>query len=174
MDYKRKTGRLGNPSVFLPAEELFRRMKAETGDFSRYMEDVAEQTYWIYRGKDVYGTYSYGRRNTCFWVFTEKRFASLEEARAYLDYTGLAPLTDRIRGSVVIVTPVTGEWTQKDADAVMILQRMAIDCLLDWFGSFGRNYLIGEGKGADFIHDFVCTSPEIAMQIGRASCRERV
>ena len=168
MDYTRKTGRLGNPSVFLPAEELFRRMKAETGDFSRYMEDVAEQTYWIYRGKDVYGTYSYGRRNTCFWVFTEKRFASLEEARAYLNYTGLAPLTDRIRGSVVIVTPVTDKWTQKDADAVMILQRMAIDCLLDWFGSFGRNYLVGEGKGADFIHDFVCTTPEIAMRTAGA------
>ncbi len=168
MDYSRKTGRIGNPSVFLPAEELFRRMKEETGDFSRYMEDVAEGTYWIYRGKDVYGTYSYGRRNTCFWVFSDRRFSSLEEAKAYLDYTGLAPLTDRIRGSVVIVTPVTGEWTQKDADAVMILQRMAIDCLLDWFGSFGRNYLIGEGKGADFIHDFVCTSPEIAIRTAGA------
>ncbi len=168
MDYTRKTGRLGNPSVFLPAEELFRRMKDETGDFSRYMEDVAEQTYWIYRGKDMYGTYSYGRRNTCFWVFSERRFSSLGEAKAYLDYTGLAPLTDRIRGSVVIVTPVTDEWSQKDADAVMILQRMAIDCLLDWFGSFGRNYLIGEGKGADFIYDFVCSTPEIAMRTAGA------
>ena len=167
-EYTLSTGRLGNDSFIGTLQELADLAKDNEGIFSRYLEDVPAEQYWVYRSPDCFGTNSYGRRNTCFWLFLNKRPDNVDEAADVLESTGLQKLIDELRGSIVFLAPLDEDWTQKDADVFVRLQRMSLDCMLDYYGSFAANYLVGISDGADFIHDFVTSSPEISYTVAGA------
>ncbi|MBQ8994903.1 MAG: hypothetical protein IJ091_03725 [Oscillospiraceae bacterium] len=167
-EYTYATGRLGNKAFFGTVKELAEYAYQEEVIFSRYLESIPADLYWVYRSLDCFGTNSYGRRNTCFWVFWGEPLSTKEDALALFEKTGLRTLIDALRGSVVILSPVKEEWTQEDADNLTRLQRIALDCMLDYFGSFGTNYFIGIDSGADFIHDYVTSSPEISCTVAGA------
>ncbi|MBR0451981.1 MAG: hypothetical protein IJI78_08315 [Oscillospiraceae bacterium] len=167
-EYTYATGRLGNEAFLGTLQELADIAKDTEGVFSRYMEAVPADRYWVYRSPDCFGTNSYGRRNTCFWVFLETRPGSREEAEETLETLGLRDLIDELRGSVVLIAPLREVWIQRDADVFARLQRISLDCMLDYFGSFSANYLVGIGTGSDFIHDFVTSSPEISCMVAGA------
>ena len=179
-DYTFATGRLGNPSFFGTVQELADLAYEQEGIYSRYMENLPAYRYWVYRSPNCFGTNSYGRRNTCFWVFVGEEMDTDEDALTVLVKTGLREVIDTLCGSVVFISPLGEEWSQEDADSFVRLQRMALDCMMDYYGSFGTNYFIGIGKGADFIHDYITGSPEIActcagaITVGGSSHGDRV
>ena len=162
LEYTYATGRLGNEAFVGSLQELTELANESEGIFSRYLEDIPAEHYWVYRSPDCYGTNSYGRRNTCFWLFLANRPDSSYEVQDILESTGIKDLIDKLRGSVVFVSPLDEDWSQRDADVFVRLQRMSLDCMLDYYGSFSANYFVGIDGGADFIHDFVTSSPEIS------------
>ncbi len=167
-EYTYATGRLGNEAFLGTLKELTDIAQETEGIFSRYVEDVPADWYWVYRSPDCFGTNSYGRRNSCFWVFLETRPETKKEAEEILKTTGIKDLIDELRGSAVLVSPLRQVWIQRDADILVRLQRIALDCMLDYFGSFSANYLVGIDGGSDFIHDFVTSSPEISCTVAGA------
>ena len=167
-EYTLATGRLGTDAFLGTLRELTDIARESEGTFSRYLEDIPADRYWVYRSADCFGTNSYGRRNTCFWVFLGKYPETEEEAGDVLETTGLKEIINELRGSVVLFSPIGDSWSQKDADSFVLVQRMALDCMLDYYGSFGTNYFVGIGDGADFIHDFVTSSPEISCTVAGA------
>ena len=126
-EYTYATGRLGNEAFLGTLQELVDIAKDKEGIFSRYMEDVPADRYWVYRSPDCFGTNSYGRRNTCFWVFLEARPGSREEAEETLETLGLRDLIDELRGSIVLIAPLREVWIQRDADVFARLQRISLD-----------------------------------------------
>ena len=167
-EYTYATGRLGNEAFVGSLQELTELARDNEGIFSRYLEDIPAEHYWVYRSPDCYGTNSYGRRNTCFWLFLANRPDSSQVVQEMLESTGIKDLIDELRGSVVFVSPLNENWTQKDADVLVRLQRMSLDCMLDYYGSFSANYFVGIDGGADFIHDYVTSSPEISCTVAGA------
>ena len=165
----RATGRLGNEAWFGRFEDYVALLR-EQGLFSRSLDGMPAGCMWFYRSSDVHGTNSYGRLNSCIYVFCPARFADEEAAQTMLDKTGLVPVIERLKGNILLISPEAETWQQPDADALMKLERAALESLLDHFGSFGTNYYIGIESGADFIHNFVATIPELADRCAAALC----
>ena len=168
-DITRVTGRLGNEAWFGRFEDYL-AMVAKDGIFNRSLQGIADGCIWFYRGRDLHGTNSYARLNSCIYVFCPARFADKAQAEAFLQRTGLVDIIERFKGSVLLISPEKERWSQTDADALMKLQRAALESMLDHFGSFGTNYYIGIESGADFIHNFVATIPELADKCAAALC----
>ncbi len=134
------------------------------------MADYPGDTTYIYRSPDMFGINAAVRMNTNIVVYTDKTFASKDEARAYLDELGLPAIVDGFRGSVILVTPSSeAGFTAADQKNYYALQTAmfainasatvdgtAITCMdASYYGGFGFYYLIGIDGGADFINNYV-------------------
>ena len=134
------------------------------------MADYPGDTTYIYRSPDMFGINAAVRMNTNIVVYTDKTFASKDEAKAYLDGLGLPGIVDGARGSVILVTPSSeAGFTAADQKNYYALQTAmfainaaatvngeSITCMdASYYGGFGFYYLIGIDGGADFINDYV-------------------
>ena len=83
------SGRIGNAATFETIEAANKRAVQEGAATPPSMEGYPRGTTYVYRSADIHGTNSYSRLNTCFVLFADRKHESLQEARAFLDATGL-------------------------------------------------------------------------------------
>ena len=134
------------------------------------MADYPGDSTYIYRSPDMFGINAAVRLNTNIVVYSDKTFASKDEAKAYLDSLGLPAIVDSFRGSVILVTPSSeAGFTDADQKNYYALQTAmfainasatvngeAVTCMdASYYGGFGFYYLIGIDGGADFINNYV-------------------
>jgi len=153
--FSEKTGNIGNPSTFENIYDASKRVVAAGGAPYTALESYPQETTYIYRSSDRYGKRSFWRLNTCFLVFSESHFKSIDDAKALLDKTGLVELIEKIRGSVILVGPIGDTWGQADFDAYQKLQTMLHWEAVNDFGVFGFYYVIGKNEAATFIYNYI-------------------
>ena len=142
------------------------------------MEGYPEGTTWVYRSATMYTCLSAGpRMNTTFLVYTDKEFASKDEAKAYLDELGLPKIVDEAYGSVVLVTPIDKEKGFGDADQYAYYQlqsaqtniggRGAAGSFADnyYYGGLTYRYVIGIDGGATFLNNYVSSTLDYVGRI---------
>ena len=136
------------------------------------LDEFPEKTAFVYRTANFYGGQAAVRNNTSVMVFSDKSFENPDQAYEYLDSIGMIGMIDSLTGSVVLVTPSDPENGFGEADLqnyynlhdAMYHQR-TFDKLDDesfvyhadaeYFGSYGKVYLVGIDGGATFINDYV-------------------
>ena len=145
---------------------------------SPLLDDYPQKTAVVYRSAGWFGGQTAVRNNTSITVFVDKHFADLDEAKAYLESLGLIDLIDSVVGSVVLVTPADGKAfgeedlaNYNDLHAAMFNQRTMESGEVtythadsEYFGAYGKVYLIGIDGGATFINN--CIAPGDKWVIG--------
>ena len=136
---------------------------------SPLLDEYPQKTVVVYRSAGWYGGQTAVRNNTSITVFVDKQFADLDEAKAYLDSLGLIDLIDSVIGSVVVVTPADGKAFGEDdlanyldLHAAMFNQRTTESLEVtythadsEYFGAYGKVYLIGIDGGATFVNNYI-------------------
>ena len=141
-------------------------------------------TTYVYRSAGIYTALSAAPRlNTNILVYTDKAFASKDEAKAYLADMGLIDIIDAAHGSVVLVTPINPEagFGQADQDAYYLLQSAMCNigyAEMDadrnrtyyadsvYFGGLTFRYLIGVDGGSSFLSSYVASTMDYISRIG--------
>ena len=136
---------------------------------SPLLDEYPAKTAVVYRSAGWYGGQTAVRNNTSVTVMVDKAFADLDEAKAYLDSLGLIDLIDGVIGSIVLVTPADGKAfgeadaaNYADLHAAMFNQRTTESGEVtythadsEYFGAYGKVYLIGIDGGATFINNYI-------------------
>ena len=139
---------------------------------SPLLDDYPQKTAVVYRSANWYGGQTAVRNNTAVLVFVDKAFEALDDAKAYLDSLGLIDLIDSVIGSIVLVTPADGKAFGEedlanylDLHAAMFNQRTTESGEVtythadsEYFGAYGKVYMIGIDGGATFINNCIATS----------------
>ena len=73
------------------------------------LDSIPKGTVFVYRSANLYGGRAAARLNTDILVFSDKHFATKEEARQYIGNMGLLKFIDQVKGSVILVTPANGQ-----------------------------------------------------------------
>lgn len=145
------------------------------------MDNYPGDTTYIYRSPDMFGIDAAVRLNTNIVVYSDKSFASKDEAKAYIESLGLTAIADSFRGSVILVTPSDPEtgFTAADQKNYYALQTamFAINAAgtrdgepvtyvdASYYGGYGFYYLIGIDGGATFINNYVVGTLDYVSRI---------
>lgn len=185
LDYK---ATLGNDSTFETIAEARANAPAALQPFSSktyaahpVMDEFPGDTTYVYRSADMYGINAAVRLNTNIVVYSDKNFASKDEAQAYLKELGLIDIIDQARGSVILVTPSDPEagFTAADQKNYYALQTamFAINAAgtkdgedvtyvdASYYGGFGFYYVIGIDGGATFLNNYVAGTQDYVSRI---------
>lgn len=142
------------------------------------------QTAFVYRTANQYGGQCAGRNNTSVMVFTDKVLTSTDEAYAYLNELGLIALIDSVIGSITLVMPADKEAGFGEADlanyynlfdAIYNMKSSArqadgttaYNADSEYFGAYGKVYMIGIDGGATFVNNYIL--PGRYDRIGRVA-----
>jgi poly(3-hydroxybutyrate) depolymerase len=138
------------------------------------LDGYPQGTTYVYRSANLYGGRAAARLNTDLLVFSEKSFASKDDALAYIKGLGLTKIADAAIGSVVLVTPSdpkagftakdqkyyyalqTAILAQKGSETVNKVTTFYSDA--EYFGGSGNTYVIGIGGGATFLNNYVAST----------------
>lgn len=154
-----------------------------------YISDPALATYpegttYVYRAAGRYTSLTAAHRmHTQFVVFTEKAFASKDEALAYLkDELKLVEVVDRLHGNIVLVTPMDPSAGFGAKDQYAYTKLSAASTNLGYserkpdgaiyyaenadYGCQCHRHLIGIDGGADFLSKYVASNLDL---IGRVA-----
>ena len=183
--------RQDNPATFETLEEVRAHAVAATTPLSgneRFpqilnpaLENFPAGLAYFYRSPNLYGGQTGARNNTSFIVFAERRFASKEEAKAYLEDLGLIKLIDEAIGTILLAMPEGEDYHESDLQHAYVLinalfsQKAFIEidgkrCVpaeAEYCGGYGKTYMFGVGKGATFMNNYVAGSRD--ELIGRAA-----
>lgn len=185
------SGRQGNQATFETLEET--RVSSpvavatlETNNGKKFkshpvLDGYPQGTTYVYRSANLYGGRASARQNTDILIFSEKSFASKDEAFAYLKELGLIKIVDEAIGSVVLVTPSdpkagftasdqkyyyalqTAIFAQKASETVDKVTTFYSDA--EYFGGFGYTYVIGIDGGATFLNNYVASTFDYVSRI---------
>ncbi len=137
------------------------------------LEGFPQDLVYIYRSPDLYGGETGARNNTSFIVFSDGRFETREEARAWLEELGLVRLIDEAIGTILLIMPEKGAgygdgelqycytlvnalFSQKAM--VQIDGKPCIPAEAEYCGGYGKTYMFGVGRGATFMNNYVAGS----------------
>src|ERR1041384_3534125 len=67
------------------------------------LDSIPKGTVFVYRSSNLYGGRAAARLNTDILVFSDKHFATKEEAKQYIGSMGLLKFVDEVKGSVILV-----------------------------------------------------------------------
>ena len=184
--------RQDNPATFETLEEVREHCVAVTSKLSgneRFpqilnprLEDFPRGLVYVYRSPNLYGGETGARNNTSFLLFPDHRYETKEEARSFLEELGLIRLIDEAIGTIILIMPEKdGGYGENDLQHCYTL----VDCLFsqkawvevdgkrcvpaesEYCGGYGKTYMFGIGKGADFMNNYVAGSRD--QLIGRAA-----
>lgn len=139
------------------------------------LDDYPCDTAYVYRSNNMFGGRTAWRNNTNFIVFVEEHFADKESAKAWLDTTGLIPIIEEAKGSILIITPGNGEtFTEKDAElyynietaqgAAGVLKEVdGVKCTFaegEYFGGFSYRFAFAVDGGATYFNNYIATNEE--------------
>lgn len=153
-----------------------------------FKPDPALDTYpagttYVYRSAGMFNSDTAAdRMNTNFLVYTDKTFASADEALAYLKTLGLTDLADEATGSVVLVSPIDAENGYGAADQTAYYQLQSVMCNINYmsfgadktisyiadpgyFGGVAYRYLIGIDGGATFLNNYIASTFDYISRI---------
>ena len=145
------------------------------------MDDYPEGTTFVYRSPRMYTALTAAvRMNTTIFVYTDQKFDSKDEAKAYLEDLGLIDIIDECYGSILLVTPITpySEGSSGitggfgDADQMAYYKLQTATCntsastttaegerayIADsaYYGGLTNHYVIGIDGGATFLNNYV-------------------
>lgn len=185
LDYK---ATLGNEPTFETITEARANAPAALQPFASktyvahpVMDAFPGDTTYVYRSADMYGINAAVRLNTNIVVYSDKSFASKDEAQAYLKELGVIDIIDQARGSVILVTPSDPEagFTAADQKNYYALQTamFAINAAgtkdgedvsyvdASYYGGFGFYYVIGIDGGATFLNNYVAGTQDYVSRI---------
>ena len=170
----------GNEASFETLEEAHANGPAQLSGLTgrTYIADPALDKYpvgttFVYRSAKMYTSLTAAyRMNTNIMVYSDKNFASKDDALVYLKGLGLTDIIDKAYGSVVLVTPIDKENGFGPADQYAYLQLQSAMCNLGfsvrnpdktvnyyadntYFGGLTYRYVIGIDGGANFICNYV-------------------
>ena len=195
------TGETGNASTFETLEEAHANSAEEVNAISTNVNSkfvphpilagYPEGSTWVYRSANIYGGQAAARLNTNIFVYTDEKFETKEDARAYLEGLGLIDIIEECVGSIVLVTPCTpisqdsygnqvggafdiadvypyyqlqtAMLAQKDTGTDADGNRVSYSDA-EYFGGYGYVYFIGINGGATFFNNYI--APEIDF-VGR-------
>ena len=145
------------------------------------LADYPAGTTYIYRSANLYGGGTAAPKlNTTVAVFAGEALADKDAAKAYLDKLGVIAQIDKMIGSIVLITPIAGEYGEADAAAFAALQTAYTAQQTsgrteeglteyypegEYFGCYGEQYVIGVGAGAAFAHDYIAGNADVAGTI---------
>ena len=147
------------------------------------LNDYPEGTTWVYRSAKMYTPLTAApRMNTNFLVYTDKVFASKDEALSYLKEMGLTDIVDAAHGSIVLVTPIDKEAGYGLADQAAFFKMQATQCNIGYFitdeeknrtyyadsvyyGGLTDRYAIGVDGGATFLCDYVANTLDFVSRL---------
>jgi predicted esterase len=145
------------------------------------LDSIPKGTTYIYRSANLYGGRAAARINTDLLVFSEKSFASKDDALTYLKDLGIIKIIDEAVGSVVLVTPSDAKagFTAKDQKYYYALQTAilaqkgseTVDKATtfysdaEYFGGNGYTYVIGIDGGATFLNNYVASTFDYVSRI---------
>jgi len=152
-----------------------------------YIPDPALDSYpanttYVYRSADIFTSMSAANRmNTNFLVYTDKAFASKDEALAYITGMGLVDLVNQACGSIVLVTPANAETGFGSADQYAFFQLQSAMCNIGYtikngdetdyyadsayYGGLTYRYLIGIDGGATFVNNYIASNLDYISRI---------
>lgn len=158
-------------------------LKAFTGRDS-YVPDPCMAGYpsgttYVYRSANMYTCLSAApRMNTTILVYTDKKFADKNEAKAYLDDMGVTKIVDASYGSVVLVTPIDPVAGYGDADQYAYYQLQSAQTNIGggvgrqtsyadnaYYGGLTYRYVIGIDGGATFLNNYVASTLDYVGRI---------
>lgn len=159
----------------LPANERFPQI------LNPALEDFPEGLVYVYRSPNLYGGETGARNNNSFILFPDGRFADKASARAWLEELGLIRLMDEAIGTILLIQPEGEIYGEEDlqrcytlVDAlfsqkafVEIDGKRCVPAESEYCGGYGKTYLFGVGRGADFMNNYVAGSRD--GLIGRAA-----
>lgn len=184
--------RQDNPATFETLEEVRAHAVAATSAIANNkrfpqilnpkLEDFPGGLVYAYRSPNLYGGETAARNNTSFILFPDGRFETKEEAKAWLESLGLIRLIDEAIGTILMILPekdagygeddlqhcytlVNALFSQKAF--VEIDGKRCVPAEAEYCGGYGKTYLFGVGKGADFMLNYVAGSRD--ELIGRAA-----
>ena len=184
--------RQDNPATFETLEEVRAHAVAATSAIANNkrfpqilnprLEDFPGGLVYVYRSPNLYGGETAARNNTSFILFPDGRFETKEEAKAWLESLGLIRLIDEAIGTILMILPekdagygeddlqhcytlVNALFSQKAF--VEIDGKRCVPAEAEYCGGYGKTYLFGVGKGADFMLNYVAGSRD--ELIGRAA-----
>ena len=183
------SGNWGNESTFETYAEVRENGPAEMNalnprvnyEIHPVMANYPGDTTYIYRSADMYGRNAAVRINTNIAVFTDKSFASKDEALAYLKELGLVDIIEEAIGSIILVTPSNPEagFTAADQQYYYALQTAIFAqgagvrspeksvTYLDpvYYGGYSFYYVIGLDGGATFLNNYVAGVTDYVSRI---------
>ena len=136
------------------------------------LEGYPEGTTYVYRSANLYAGRAAARLNTNLFVYTETKFASKDEAFAFLKDAGLIDIVDEAVGSIVLVTPIGETFGRADVASYYALQTAMLAQKdygkdaegnniyysdAEYFGGYGYEYFIGIDGGATFFNNYIAT-----------------
>lgn len=161
------SNRLGNEATFETVEEA----RASIGEKANpALENYPAGTTFIYRSANLYGRTAATRMNTNLLVFAEEPFEGKDAAMEYLKGLGVIDIINEATGSVVLVTPIDKEKGYGNADeyAYYLMQTaMYNSSFADfaYFGGFSYRYVIGTGKAATFLNEYIAGEIDYVSRI---------
>ena len=184
--------RQDNPATFETMEEVRAHAVAATSAIANNkrfpqilnpkLEDFPKDLVYVYRSPNLYGGETGARNNTSFILFPDGRFETKEEAKAWLESLGLIKLIDEAIGTILLIMPEKAEGYGEDdlqhcytlinalfsqKAFVEIDGKRCVPAEAEYCGGYGKTYLFGVGKGADFMLNYVAGSRD--ELIGRAA-----
>jgi hypothetical protein len=96
-----------------------------------------------------YGPETRNELSPYFFVYGDKPYKDLDEAKAVIQASGLDKIAEAEKGVIVLVNPLEKTWGEKDI-AVFTAIGNAVGT-----GRAELQYLIGEGSGATFINNYL-------------------
>ena len=184
--------RQDNPATFETLEEVRAHAVAATSAIANNkrfpqilnpkLEDFPGGLVYVYRSPNLYGGETAARNNTSFILFPDGRFETKEEAKAWLESLGLIRLIDEAIGTILMIMPEKEEGYGEDdlqhcytlvnalfsqKAFVEIDGKRCVPAEAEYCGGYGKTYLFGVGKGADFMLNYVAGSRD--ELIGRAA-----
>lgn len=183
LDFQPYQQHFSNEASFETLEEAHANGPAQLSGLTgrTYIPDPALDKYpagttYVYRSAKMFTSLTAAyRMNTNIMVYSDKDFASKDDAFAYLKSLGLIDIIDKAYGSVVLVTPIDKANGFGSADQYAYLQLQSAMCNLGgsvrnadgtvsyyadntYFGGLTYRYLIGIDGGANFICNYVANT----------------
>ncbi len=180
------TGLLENDATFETLEEIrttapetvknYYENEENTWISHPVLDGYPQGTTFVYRSANMYGGRTSWRNNTNFIVFSEEHFEDKEAAFEWLKETGLIPIIEETKGSIVVITPENPKagFTEKDAEdyyaietaqcavgaSEMINEKQVFFSEGEYFGGFAYRYAIAIGGGATFFNNYIASNEE--------------
>ena len=146
------------------------------------LKEYPAGTTWIYRSANRWSSATAGyRKNTVIGVYTAQKFASKDEALAFLKDTGLVDIIEEAKGSIILVNPIGDTFGAEDARAYYLMQAATCDLggtVSDpaggsgatalagaYFGGTTYRYAIGIDDGATFLNNYVASQYDNATRL---------